>query len=50
MKKENNETKSIKEVRNWKAKVAQETKALHGKELIEYFNKGIRFKKTKKAA
>ncbi len=45
-----NESKALLEVRKWKKAVAKEASKLHGQARIDYYNKGIKTVRDKKAA
>ena len=44
------ESKALLEVRKWKREVAKEARKLHGKALVEFYNKSIKIWEAKKAA
>ena len=48
--KKTKESKALLEVRKWKKEVAKEASKLHGKALVEFYNKSIKIWKGTKAA
>lgn len=48
--KEDKESKALLEVRKWKKEVAKEASKLHGQARLDYYNKGIKTGKARKAA